>query len=167
MSRSKSGAPGYRVGYPVISGSLATYETTTQDANGGAALAVTKKAIYQNIEGLLALPTRQGGYCHASGSRFQITYGQDRKFGCMLPLNLTNLQSICTATGVFQYLNLTNNDNLYIGKFGNADLFNMNQWTQIIPPDATLAPVRKHDTHLNTQTLKHSNTQTLKRSFGL
>ena len=116
----RSGNPGYRPGFPLLAGSLAT--------NG------TSNAINRYVDGLVILghESETSDYCasspDATGRSGQaVRFGRDTLVGCKLSLTLAQLSSLCTA-GLASYLASTA---AYVAQWGNTSHLNTGEWKAV------------------------------------
>lgn len=113
MPKAKSGNPGYLFGKPVVSGYLVS------DAS--------KQAIIQSVYGIKALT---GNTC-TNSSFLSIPFGVDTITACKVTVaSLAEFQSLCTGN-TFSAITQAEVDT-YVGRFGNADQYNINDWIPIV-----------------------------------
>ncbi|KAL9649049.1 hypothetical protein ABK040_008426 [Willaertia magna] len=105
--RPNSGNPGYKRAMPVLAGKLTTN--------------AAKSAILQNINGI---EIKTGLSCSSTS---QITFDVDQDIGCSTSLSLSELKSLCTTNTISEL----SFDYTHVGRFGNADFHNVNDWVKI------------------------------------
>lgn len=115
MIRTRSGNPGYYKTKPLLAGYTVT--------NG------QKSAIFQQVQGLTA-PIGYG--CQSWES---VLFDVDSVYSCSLALNISALQTLCTQNSISQISSTITQ----IGRYGNADYTNINDWVSILTDTSPIA----------------------------
>eukprot|EP00466_Bigelowiella_natans_P009951 jgi/Bigna1/90977/estExt_fgenesh1_pg.C_840073 len=116
----KSGNPGYRNGFPVITGAISIDPNSTNEAIG------------RFLDGLVILGHSTSGDCtttpsQTTRSRQHIRFNTNTLVGCKLSLTLDDLASICSS-GLESYFNTSAS---HIAQWGNSSFLNTAEWKAI------------------------------------
>lgn len=142
VRRSRSGAPGYRTGLPVLAGNV-----TLVNVTGDATTTELTPAIVQSVAGLTAMTKTALGACLPSSNvpstneyTHVIEFGLDTIFSCTLSLSLADLTSICSSVAsTSTYLQP---QSTYVGTWGNSSYMTIADWTAIdLASFPTSAPI--------------------------
>jgi hypothetical protein len=124
LMRNVSGSPGYVRGSPIVAGSIASL---TQGTN-------TLQAIKQTVSGFTLY---RGDDC-SQMLPTTVTFDQDMISSCRLTLTLAQLKTICTNNDI-PILAQVDSLYTYFGRFGDASLYNINEWVQMQQADGPTA----------------------------
>jgi tectonic-1/3 len=129
LIRNNSGSPGYRRGSVVIGGAL-TSVTAVTNTQG----TTQQSAILQSVNGLTIY---RGDDCNQL-TPLSVTFDQDLISACKLTLTLDQLRTLCTNNDI-PILTHVDSAFSHLGRFGDANLYNTNDWVTITKADGPTA----------------------------
>eukprot|EP00474_Spongospora_subterranea_P008084 CRZ08542.1 hypothetical protein [Spongospora subterranea] len=118
-SRPKSGNPGYLPGYPLLAGQKVIL-------NG-------REFIEQQVNGLTLHASSTSSCSLLESDRIVVGFGESLLSSCLIHLSATELETMCRAGKISDYLNVL--DPLYLGQWGNSSYNNPSEWVFVTKDD--------------------------------